>query len=114
MKKKISLFFIFILLFIQVACSYKIQTREDLLNLIEIKGKENIKWSDFEHLERLEEEEYEGKGVFANIYKLKDNVIIRVQADENYKPESILIYYLDDLENIANAKNVELIELVNK
>ncbi|MDY3986388.1 MAG: hypothetical protein SOY75_00420 [Peptoniphilaceae bacterium] len=54
MKRKIILFMLILLSFNIVACSKKqISTKEEIVKFIQEKGKDNVDWKDFEHLERL-------------------------------------------------------------
>ena len=72
MKRTIILFMLIILSFSTVACSKKqISTKDEVVKFIEEKGKENVDWKDFEHLERLKDDE-EVFDSIANVYKLDD------------------------------------------
>lgn len=101
--KKISVTLLFIILsFCMVACSNKqISTKEDVIKFIEEKGKENVDWKDFEHLERLKDDEQVFDSV-ANVYKLDDGskLILTGNGYEN-KPLHINIV---DGENNINLK----------
>ncbi len=72
MKKTIILVMLIVLSFSTVACSKKqISTKDEVVKFIEEKGKENVDWKDFEHLERLKDDE-EVFDSIANVYKLDD------------------------------------------
>lgn len=70
MKKTIILVMLIILSFSIVACSKKqISTKDEVVKFIEEKGKDNVDWKDFEHLERLKDEEQVYNSI-VNVYKL--------------------------------------------
>lgn len=55
-----------------ISCSKKqISKTDEIINFIEEKGKDNVDWKDFEHLERLKYEEQVYNSV-VNVYKLDD------------------------------------------
>ena len=72
MKRTIILFMLILLSFNMVACTNKqLSTKEDVIKFIEEKGKDNVDWKDFDHLERLKDEEQVYDSV-VNVYKLDD------------------------------------------
>ncbi|MDO4605431.1 MAG: hypothetical protein Q4B23_05600 [Helcococcus sp.] len=72
MKRTIILIMLIILSFSIVACTKKqISTKDEVIKFIEEKGKENVDWKDFEHLERLKDDEQVFDSI-ANVYKLDD------------------------------------------
>lgn len=92
MKRTIILVMLIILSFSTVACSKKqISTKDEVVKFIEEKGKENVDWKDFEHLERLKDDE-EVFDSIANVYKLDDGskLILTGNGYEN-KPFHISI-----------------------
>ena len=98
--KKISVTLLFIILsFCMVACSNKqISTKEDVIKFIEEKGKDNVDWKDFEHLERLKEEERVYDSI-ANVYKLDDGAEL-ILTGNGYENKPLHINIIDGEKNI--------------
>lgn len=73
-------------------------TKEDVIKLVEKKGKENIDWKDFEHLERLIDEEKVYDAV-VNVYKLDNNVKLLLIGN-GYENKPFHINIIDGNEKI--------------
>lgn len=72
MKRTIILFMFIFLSFTMIACTKtQISTKKEVIKFVEEKGKENVDWKDFDHLERLKEEELVYDSI-VNVYKLDD------------------------------------------
>lgn len=102
MKRKIILFMLILLSFNIVACSKKqISTKEEIVKFIQEKGKDNVDWKDFEHLERLKDEEQVYDSV-ANVYKLNNGSKL-ILTGNGYENKPLHINIVDE-ENEINLK----------
>ncbi|WP_297377458.1 hypothetical protein [uncultured Helcococcus sp.] len=85
--------------FTMIACSKKqVSTTEDVIKFIEEKGKDNVDWKDFEHLERLKEEERVYDSI-ANVYKLDDGAEL-ILTGNGYENKPLHINIIDGEKNI--------------
>lgn len=99
MKRNIILLLILLFSISIIACSKKqASTKEDVIKLVEKKGKENIDWKDFEHLERLIDEEKVYDAV-VNVYKLDNNVKLLLIGN-GYENKPFHINIIDGNEKI--------------
>lgn len=95
MKKKIYLFFIFILLFPKVACSKNLSTTQEILEYVEEEGNEDLTWSNFDHL-KYNNIAYD---YIEEIYYLKDGNILKL-VGQSYERRPRWIVIQDDKGNI--------------
>ncbi|WP_311488069.1 hypothetical protein [uncultured Helcococcus sp.] len=99
MKKILALLLFVVLSFTMIACSKKqVSTTEDVIKFIEEKGKDNVDWKDFEHLERLKEEERVYDSI-ANVYKLDDGAEL-ILTGNGYENKPLHINIIDGEKNI--------------
>lgn len=77
-----------------IACSKnQISTTDDVIKFIEEKGKDNVDWKDFEHLERLKDEEQVYDSV-VNVYK-SDDVSKLILTGNGYENKPLHINIID-------------------
>ena len=99
MKRKLILLLILIFSMNLIACSKKhVSTKEDVIKLVEEEGKDNVDWKDFEHLERLKDEEKVYDAV-VNVYKLDNNVKLLLTGN-GYENKPFHINIIDGNEKI--------------
>lgn len=94
MKRNISISLIFFILLISlIACGKKdIKTKDDVIKFVEEKGKDNVEFKDFKHLEHIKEDEE----VFSSvkyIYRLENNakLLLDTIGSDGKKPSAIIL-----------------------